>query len=140
MVIEKFLNIFPPDPPGPAKLTYSPWRVIKGKSLVLTCNVEEKGRPEAHRYRWQRGGRVVSDVVSREWTVDPVSVDHRADFACRAVGGGGDGRADSVRVDVLGEWCMREWTVDPVAVDHRAVGGGAHTIQGSPEIFGGSLM
>lgn len=38
------------DPPGPAKLTYSPWRVVKGKSLVLSCSINERGRPEAHRY------------------------------------------------------------------------------------------
>ncbi|CAH0718634.1 unnamed protein product, partial [Brenthis ino] len=88
-------------PPGPAKLTYSPWRVIKGKSLVLTCTIEEKGRPEAHRYRWHRGGRVVSDVVSREWTLDPVGLDHRAAFACRGVGGGGEGAPGVVDVDVL---------------------------------------
>ncbi|KAJ0170414.1 hypothetical protein K1T71_013785 [Dendrolimus kikuchii] len=36
-------------PPGPAKLTYSPWRVVKGKSLVLSCSIKERGRPEAHR-------------------------------------------------------------------------------------------
>ncbi|RVE43417.1 hypothetical protein evm_011931, partial [Chilo suppressalis] len=36
-------------PPGPASLTYSPWRVVKGKSLVLSCSIQEKGRPEVHR-------------------------------------------------------------------------------------------
>lgn len=43
------LHTFLPDPPGPAKLTYSPWRVVKGKSLVLSCSIKERGRPEAHR-------------------------------------------------------------------------------------------
>ncbi|KAI8433698.1 hypothetical protein MSG28_015693 [Choristoneura fumiferana] len=37
------------NPPGPAKLVYSPWRVVKGKSLILTCSIEELGRPETNR-------------------------------------------------------------------------------------------
>ncbi|XP_045507806.1 uncharacterized protein LOC123703740 isoform X5 [Colias croceus] len=88
-------------PPGPAKLTYSPWRVVKGKSLVLSCSIEEKGRPEAHRYRWHRGGRLVSDIVSQNWTIDPVTLDHRTNFSCRATSAGGEGEPASVSVDVL---------------------------------------
>ncbi|XP_038217056.1 hemicentin-2 isoform X4 [Zerene cesonia] len=88
-------------PPGPAKLTYSPWRVVKGKSLVLSCSIEEKGRPEAHRYRWHRGGRLVSDIVSQNWTIDPVTLDHRTNFSCRAASAGGEGQPASVAVDVL---------------------------------------
>lgn len=38
------------DEPGPATLTYSPTRVIKGHSVVLTCRVQELGRPAATRY------------------------------------------------------------------------------------------
>nr|XP_053621032.1 hemicentin-1 isoform X6 [Plodia interpunctella] len=88
-------------PPGPAKLTYSPWRVVKGKSLVLSCIVKEKGRPEAHRYRWQRGGRAVSDIVSQHWTIDPVTLDHRTNFSCRGSGAGGAGEPAFVNIDVL---------------------------------------
>ncbi|XP_060807894.1 hemicentin-1 [Amyelois transitella] len=88
-------------PPGPAKLMYSPWRVVKGKSLVLSCSVKEKGRPEAHRYRWQRGGRVVSDIVSQNWTIDPVTLDHRTNFSCRGTNAGGAGEPAYVNIDVL---------------------------------------
>ncbi|XP_041986040.1 uncharacterized protein LOC121738194 isoform X2 [Aricia agestis] len=88
-------------PPGPAKLTYSPWRVVKGKSLVLSCSIEEKGRPEAHRFRWYRGERVVSDIVSQNWTIDPVTLDHRTNFSCRGTNAGGEGPAASLNVDVL---------------------------------------
>ncbi|XP_052747843.1 hemicentin-1 isoform X6 [Galleria mellonella] len=88
-------------PPGPAKLTYSPWRVVKGKSLVLSCSIKEKGRPEAHRFRWHRGGRVVSDIVSQNWTIDPVTLDHRTSFSCRGINAGGEGEPATTTIDVL---------------------------------------
>ncbi|XP_052742760.1 uncharacterized protein LOC112046705 isoform X2 [Bicyclus anynana] len=88
-------------PPGPAKMTYSPWRVIKGKSLVLSCSIQEKGRPEAHRFRWYRGNRVVTDIVSQNWTIDPVTLDHRTNFSCRGINTGGEGEAAFVNIDVL---------------------------------------
>ncbi|CAK1549321.1 unnamed protein product [Leptosia nina] len=88
-------------PPGPAKLTYSPWRVVKGKSLVLSCSIQERGRPEAHRFRWHRGGRVVSDIVSQNWTIDPVTLDHRTNFSCRGINSGGEGEPAFVNIDVL---------------------------------------
>ncbi|XP_039761639.1 hemicentin-1 isoform X2 [Pararge aegeria] len=88
-------------PPGPAKMTYSPWRVIKGKSLVLSCSIQERGRPEAHRFRWYRGNRVVTDIVSQNWTIDPVTLDHRTNFSCRGINTGGEGEAAFVNIDVL---------------------------------------
>ncbi|XP_028179374.1 uncharacterized protein LOC114366644 [Ostrinia furnacalis] len=88
-------------PPGPAKLTYSPWRVVKGKSLVLSCSIKEKGRPEVHRFRWHRGGRPVPDIVSQNWTIDPVTLDHRTTFSCRGSNAGGEGELASVAIDVL---------------------------------------
>ncbi|XP_075987593.1 neuromusculin isoform X7 [Anticarsia gemmatalis] len=88
-------------PPGPAKLTYSPWRVVKGKSLVLSCSINERGRPEAHRFRWYRGGRVVSDIVSQNWTIDPVTLDHRTTFSCLGINAGGFGIPANATIDVL---------------------------------------
>ncbi|CAG9790130.1 unnamed protein product [Diatraea saccharalis] len=88
-------------PPGPAKLTYSPWRVVKGKSLVLSCSIQEKGRPEVHRFRWHRGGRVVPDIVSQNWTIDPVTLDHRTTFTCRGTNAGGEGQPATIALDVL---------------------------------------
>ncbi|CAB3242555.1 unnamed protein product [Arctia plantaginis] len=88
-------------PPGPAKLTYSPWRVVKGKSLVLSCSINERGRPEAHRYRWYRGGRLVSDIVSQNWTIDPVTLDHRTYFSCHGINAGGPGEMANTSIDVL---------------------------------------
>lgn len=89
-------------PPGPAHLSYSPWRVVKGKSLVLTCKIKELGRPEAHRYRWYRGGRLVSDIVSQNWTIDPVTLDHRTNFSCHGISAGGPGEMATISIDVLG--------------------------------------
>ncbi|XP_063898407.1 hemicentin-2 isoform X15 [Helicoverpa armigera] len=88
-------------PPGPAKLTYSPWRVVKGKSLVLSCSIKERGRPEAHRFRWTRGGRPVSDIVSQNWTIDPVTLDHRTNFSCWGINAGGGGEPAYTSIDVL---------------------------------------
>ncbi|CAG9116132.1 unnamed protein product [Plutella xylostella] len=88
-------------PPGPAKLTYSPWRVVKGKSLLLTCSIQETGRPEANRFRWHRGGRLVTDIVASSWLLDPVSLDHRTNFSCRGFNLGGDGDPSYVSIDVM---------------------------------------
>ncbi|XP_013145690.1 PREDICTED: uncharacterized protein LOC106108902 isoform X2 [Papilio polytes] len=88
-------------PPGPAKLTYSPWRVIKGQSLVVSCSVEEKGRPESNRFRWHRGGRLMSDIVSADWTIDPVTLDHRTNFSCRGNNSAGEGEPAFANIDVL---------------------------------------
>ncbi|CAH2061674.1 unnamed protein product, partial [Iphiclides podalirius] len=88
-------------PPGPAKLTYFPWRIIKGQSLELTCTVEEKGRPESIRIRWHRDGRLVSDVVTDSWTIDPVTLDHRANFSCRGNNSAGEGPPAYAAIDVL---------------------------------------
>lgn len=88
-------------PPGPATLTQSPWRAVKGRSLQLTCSVQERGRPEATRFRWHRGGRLVPDVVSDVWTIDPVTLDHRTNFSCRAVNSAGAGPPARLDVDVL---------------------------------------
>ncbi|KAI5639567.1 immunoglobulin domain-containing protein [Phthorimaea operculella] len=87
-------------PPGPAKLTYSPWKVIKGKSLVLSCSIQERGRPEAHRFRWHRGGVLVTDIVSQNWTIDPVTLDHRTNFSCRGMNGL-EGEPAVVDIEVL---------------------------------------
>ncbi|XP_022828846.1 uncharacterized protein LOC111358149 isoform X2 [Spodoptera litura] len=88
-------------PPGPAKMTHSPWRVVKGKSLVLSCSIKERGRPEAHRFRWTRGGRPVSDIVSQNWTIDPVTLDHRTNFSCWGINAGGGGEPAYASIDVL---------------------------------------
>ncbi|XP_063370489.1 hemicentin-2 isoform X1 [Cydia amplana] len=88
-------------PPGPAKLVYSPWRVVKQKSLILTCSIEEKGRPEAQRFRWHRGGRLVPDIVSANWTIDPISLDHRTNFSCRGFNAGGEGPPATTFINVL---------------------------------------
>ncbi|XP_077283136.1 nephrin-like [Arctopsyche grandis] len=87
--------------PGPATLTYSPTRVIKGHSVVLTCRVQELGRPAASRYQWYRGARAIADVVTPTWTIDPVSLETAANFTCRAVNEAGMGEAATVLLEVL---------------------------------------
>lgn len=86
--------------PGNATLIYSPAIPIKRKSVVLTCSVEDGGNPSATRYRWLRGGKPVMDVVTAQWTVDPVGLDSRTNFSCFAYNEGGEGNAALIQLDV----------------------------------------
>ncbi|VVD03801.1 unnamed protein product [Leptidea sinapis] len=108
-------------PPGPAKLTYSPWRVVKGKSLILSCSIQERGRPEAHRFRWHRGNRVVSDIVSQNWTIDPVTLDHRTNFSCHGINAAGGGEpAFNISLSCTVECaplCSVQWLKDGQIID-----------------------
>ncbi|RVE40905.1 hypothetical protein evm_014445 [Chilo suppressalis] len=53
------------------------------------------------RFRWHRGGRLVPDIVSQNWTIDPVTLDHRTNFTCRGSSAGGEGEPATVEIDVL---------------------------------------
>ncbi|KAJ0170416.1 hypothetical protein K1T71_013787 [Dendrolimus kikuchii] len=53
------------------------------------------------KFRWSRGGRVVSDIVSQNWTIDPVTLDHRTNFSCRGINAGGEGEGATTSIDVL---------------------------------------
>ena len=54
------------------------------------------------RFRWTRGGRPVSDIVSQNWTIDPVTLDHRTNFSCWGINAGGGGEPAYTSIDVLG--------------------------------------
>uniref|UniRef100_A0A336JZG9 CSON005257 protein n=1 Tax=Culicoides sonorensis TaxID=179676 RepID=A0A336JZG9_CULSO len=76
--------------PGNASLAFYPPIPVKRKSVTFTCSVDDPGNPSATRYRWLRGNKPVMDVVTSQWTVDPVGLDSRTNFSCYAYNEGGD--------------------------------------------------
>jgi len=91
-----------PDPPGPAKLEYSPKDVVKNSAVTLTCSVEDAGRPTTTAYRWFRDGALVNNVTTSVWTISPVTLRTRANFTCLAYNQGGEGKQATERIDVSG--------------------------------------
>ena len=94
----------PADPPGKAFLRVDAEEVVKGDAVTLTCDVDDPGRPEADRFVWMRGRHVVNHVSGRNWTVDPVTLQTKANISCVAVNAVGEGERDSIDVEVFGEW------------------------------------
>ncbi|KAH8266575.1 hypothetical protein KR026_004169, partial [Drosophila bipectinata] len=87
--------------PGPASLSNFPLIAVKKKSVVLTCSVEDPGYPDSNRYRWLRGGRgPLQDVVTKDWTVEPVGLDSRTNYSCYAYNEGGRGIMATVNLKV----------------------------------------
>ncbi|XP_060661002.1 uncharacterized protein LOC132794519 isoform X4 [Drosophila nasuta] len=87
--------------PGPATLSHFPPIAIKKKSVIFYCSVEDPGYPESNRYRWMRGGRgPLQDIVTKEWTVEPVGLDSRTNYSCYAYNEGGKGVMATVNLEV----------------------------------------
>lgn len=90
------------DPPGPATLVFEPKKVVKKGSVRLSCSVKDYGRPPSSTFRWVRGSHLIQDVTSSNWTIDPVTLETKANFTCSAYNLGGEGDGASVFVDVFG--------------------------------------
>lgn len=86
--------------PGNASISFSPEVPLKGKSMVLTCSIEEFGNPPATRYRWLRGDKPVYDVVDPIWRIDPVGLDSRNNFSCYAHNEGGNGGIATTDINI----------------------------------------
>ncbi|XP_022227441.2 hemicentin-1 isoform X16 [Drosophila obscura] len=87
--------------PGPATLTHFPLVAVKKKSVIFSCSVDDPGYPESNRYRWLRGGRgPLQDIVTRDWTVEPVGLDSRTNYSCYAYNEGGKGVMATVNLEV----------------------------------------
>ena len=78
--------------------------MVKGDAITLTCDVDDLGRPEADRFVWMRGRHVVTHVSGHNWTIDPVTLQTKANISCVAVNVVGEGERDSIDVEVFGEW------------------------------------
>ena len=102
MFISKFIVII--DPPGRAFLQKDVETVIKGESITLTCVVEELGRPAATEYIWRLGGKVINDVKSLNWTIDPVTLETEGNISCVAKNPVGLGTPDFIDVEVFGKF------------------------------------
>ncbi|XP_054086401.1 uncharacterized protein LOC105214792 isoform X2 [Zeugodacus cucurbitae] len=87
--------------PGPATLTHFPLIAVKKKSVTFSCSVDDPGYPESNRFRWQRGGLgPLQDIVTKDWTVEPVGLDSRTNYSCYAYNEGGKGMMASVNLEV----------------------------------------
>ena len=77
--------------------------VIKGESITLTCGVDELGRPPAQEYIWRLGGKVINDINSSNWTIDPVTLETEGNISCVAKNPVGFGTADFIDIEVFGK-------------------------------------
>uniref|UniRef100_A0A6P4ECC5 Titin isoform X9 n=1 Tax=Drosophila rhopaloa TaxID=1041015 RepID=A0A6P4ECC5_DRORH len=54
-----------------------------------------------NRFRWLRGGRgPLQDIVTKDWTVEPVGLDSRTNYSCYAFNEGGKGVMATVNLEV----------------------------------------
>ncbi|XP_032573488.1 hemicentin-2 isoform X6 [Drosophila sechellia] len=54
-----------------------------------------------NRFRWLRGGRgPLQDIVTKDWTVEPVGLDSRTNYSCYAYNEGGKGVMATVNLEV----------------------------------------
>jgi hypothetical protein len=86
--------------PGNASISVYPQTPLKRKSMVLSCSVEDLGNPKSTRFHWLRGDEPVKDIVTAEWTIDPVSLHSRNNFSCYAFNDGGNGTWATINIDV----------------------------------------
>ncbi|XP_050742543.1 uncharacterized protein LOC108030804 isoform X3 [Drosophila biarmipes] len=87
--------------PGPSTLTHFPLVAVKKKSVTFSCSVDDPGYPDTNRYRWLRGGRgPLQDIVTKDWTVEPVGLDSRTNYSCYAYNEGGKGVMATVNLEV----------------------------------------
>lgn len=94
----KLLDIF--YAPGNASISVFPQIPIKGQSMVLSCTTEDAGNPKSSRFHWLRGEDPVKDIVTAEWTIDPVKLDSRNNFSCYSFNDGGNGTLATINIDV----------------------------------------
>lgn len=95
------------DPPGPSFILRDDGDdddgiVIKGQSITLTCDVDDMGQPVADDFVWMRGGHIVNDVRTQNWTIQPVTLETEANISCMATNLVGDGAPDFISIDVSG--------------------------------------
>ncbi|XP_054282602.1 hemicentin-1-like isoform X3 [Macrosteles quadrilineatus] len=88
-------------PPGDTSLVYTPNQVKKKGSVTLMCSVRDEGRPPGPIYRWLRGGHLIHDVTSANWTIDPVTLETESNFTCIAENDGGQSVPATVAFKVL---------------------------------------
>ena len=91
------------DPPGRAFIQLDSEQVVKGDSITLTCDVDDLGRPEATDFIWMRGRHVVTHVSSSNWTIDPVTLETKANISCVATNAVGEGTKDFLSMEVFGK-------------------------------------
>ncbi|GAB6028135.1 hypothetical protein CHUAL_002351 [Chamberlinius hualienensis] len=99
-VVSQAKNLVVNYAPGQSYLTYTPKVVVKRESLSLLCTVDDLGRPPVSYYRWTRGNRVIKEVTSGNWTIDPVTLSTEGNFTCVGINEVGSGKPASTFIDV----------------------------------------
>lgn len=88
------------DPPSPAKITYFPPIVIKGKTVSIDCSVDHPGRPDNITFVWRRGQHKLDTTTSNlNFTANLAS---RSNFSCYAVNDGGSSNTATTFINVSG--------------------------------------
>jgi len=83
------------DSSASAPASYALYRKM-GKFMYVAQTVSQPNR-----YRWMRGGRgPLQDIVTKEWTVEPVGLDSRTNYSCYAYNEGGKGVMATVNLEV----------------------------------------
>ncbi|RWS24237.1 neuromusculin-like protein, partial [Leptotrombidium deliense] len=58
---------------------------VKGKQLILRCDVESMGKPEAYEYLWEQNGDPLSSERDATLYIDNVNLSVRGNYSCAAV-------------------------------------------------------
>ncbi|KAI4471624.1 contactin 5 [Holotrichia oblita] len=89
------------DPPSPAMLQATSTNVVKGSSVTLSCSVDNPGKPDVLTYVWYRGTKLVSDINTHYWTINPVVFETEDNYTCYASNEGGNSDPASISINVL---------------------------------------
>lgn len=90
-------------PPSPAKLRYTPSKVVKSAAVTLECSVDHPGRPDKVSYIWFKGSHQILDINTPVWTINPVNLQTKSNFTCIAENEGGKSDPATVFINVAGK-------------------------------------
>jgi len=86
--------------PGNASISVFPSVPINRRRMVISCTVDDSGNPKSTRFHWLRGENPVKDIVTSEWTIEPIGLDSRNNFTCFATNDGGNGTMATINIDI----------------------------------------
>lgn len=70
--------------------------------MLLYCNIESDKALDNISYRWYRGQHLLPDNAF-DLRISPLTWDSRNNYSCNAYNEAGDGKADTLYLDVKGE-------------------------------------
>ncbi|XP_050391150.2 LOW QUALITY PROTEIN: hemicentin-1 [Patella vulgata] len=78
----------------------SPYKIIQGNQLTLTCTVDDSD-PQPTSFTWSKDGVSITGQRSSVFRLTSVQRSHAGQYTCTANNGVGTGTSTSVQVDVL---------------------------------------